>query len=530
MAIIVESTPALVALIGNPISFLLASDNYLESAGSKASNEITFLDAGTNGDKMTLSWSDKTITIECSNSPDDSGNQVPDKTIIPDLGDWTQALADALQANYLIDQDFVATTNAGVLTLTAREYGAEYRITWVLAWLNPRPTLVVTGGASRTLRPFFKVGLILDILEGATFENIAEDEMPVDAQGQAEFDIHSLFADRIISSFEYPESSATLAILRENHCRAYRIRYFEKYGSVITAKKIITSDTFYGLFGGASFLQQALYNEQGSSYWDKLIYNNYFLTWQPKTKYIDRYQMEKLFFLLQTEISWLSLKARTTYQDGSIITTNIITIADPVQYQVYEFILTLEKLRLAGYDDQSIVKYEVWLQDGSSNILTEIRTFVLDYSSHQTLRYFFFQNSVGGWDTLRITGQQEDGIELSRKEVTKILGADFTGKDHQREYSGVREQKTYKTNTGWKTKEELSWIRDFLLSRKAYQISDRKLIPILLISSKLIQNRDNEDLYSISFEYARAFQNEFYTKQITAPEFNDDYNNDYATE
>jgi len=530
MAITILKTPPLVALTGNQIEFSMQSDNYLESAGSKAVNLITFTDAGQNGSIMILSWSNKAIPIECSDDPDDSGNQIPSKLLIADLTDWVEAVKTKLQLNYYTDQDFILTSNLGELTLTARENGADYIITWTKTWLNPQPTLGTTGGSDRTLHPFFKIGLLLDILEDAEFINIAEDQKPVDTDGKAIFDISKLFSDYLNSQFEFPEASDTLAIARANNCRKYRIRYFEKYGESITARLLTESDPLFTLYAGISHLQKAIYNRQETSFWKKLEYNLYFLTWQPTTKYIDRYQTEKLYFLLQTEISWLSLKAKTTYQDGSSATTNIITIADPVQYQVYEFILTLEKLQLAGYDDETIVKYEVWLQDGSSNILTEIRTFVQDYNPYENIRYFLFLNSLGGWDTLRVTGLQEDGIELTRKEVFKILGSDFTNHDHQIAHSSVKERKTYTANTGWKPKQDLSWIRDFLLSKQIYQIIAGKLVPVIVTSTSVIQNKDQVDLFSISFEFHRAFQNEFYSRQITGAEFTDDFNDDFANE
>lgn len=154
----------------------------------------------------------------------------------------------------------------------------------------------------------------------------------------------------------------------------------------------------------------------------------------------------------------------------------------------------------------------------------------MDYNHYEKVRYFLFRNSLGGFDTLRITGDVTDGIEFERTDISKVLGEDFTEQNHQQATGDVKEIKTYQANTGWKSEEAVSWIRDFLLSKQAYQMIAGKLVPILITSSNAMQRADRQDLFSISFEYRRAFKNEFYTKQIVNADFNDDFDDDFVNE
>jgi hypothetical protein len=154
----------------------------------------------------------------------------------------------------------------------------------------------------------------------------------------------------------------------------------------------------------------------------------------------------------------------------------------------------------------------------------------MDYAHHEEVRQFLFLNSLGGYDTLRITGDVEDSIELERSTISKVLGADFTELDHQVGQGSVSEIKTYKANTGWLTREQVAWIRDFFLSKQVYQIVVGKLVPVVVSTTKATQRKDREDLFAIDFEYRRAFNSEFYSMEIVSAEFSDAFNDDFANE
>src|SRR3989339_411417 len=100
----VISTPPLVALTGNPVRFKLQSDNNVATAGTFASLAMTFFDTGNAGDSFTLLWNDKSLTFVCAATPDDSGLQIPDNSVIANLYDWVEAVAGYLTLNYFINE------------------------------------------------------------------------------------------------------------------------------------------------------------------------------------------------------------------------------------------------------------------------------------------------------------------------------------------------------------------------------------------------------------------------------------------
>lgn len=537
MALTITSSPAIVALTGNPVRFTIHTNNNIATPGTCSALVITFFDTGAAGDSFTLKWADKSLTFVCSPTPDDSGLQIVDLSVIANLNDWVDAATVDLRANYLTDKYYSIGCEGSQLTLTAKNKGSIYDLEFEAEWtngVNP-PTAILTAGVDEVARTFYKLGLQLQLGFGEDWEFVGEDILPVDPDGNATFDLHRLFADRVYSEFQWPESSVDIMVLRAHQCMQYYIRYFEQYGDSIFQGKLTASDTFNILAAGISHLQEAIYNRQSlttpTSFWTKLQYNQYFLTWQPKEKLIDRWQTEKLYYLVRESIASLNLKIEINYNDDTAKSTiTKKTIANPVEFGVYEIICGLNRLQLAGYDTGIIDFYRVWIEDGSANRISEIRTFTIDYSNHEEVRQFLFLNSLGGYDTLRVTGDVEDSIELERSTISKVLGADFTELDHQVAAGSVSEVKTYKANTGWLTREQVAWIRDFFLSKQVYQIVVGKLVPVLVTTTQATQRRDREDLFSIDFKYRRAFSSEFYSMEIVSAQFSDDFNDDFANE
>jgi hypothetical protein len=529
-----QKTPPAVATKGNPIRFSLSSDNYLSSNGTKPTNRLIFTASGQEGNTLTLFWADKSVIITCDPNPDNSGNQIPDNTLYPSLQDWIEACATAMALNYYFSSDFIVSSAAGQIVFSSRKYGSEYLMTWTNTWSDPQPMLSLSGGVPRTQHLFFKVGIIVELFDGSSYLPLAEELLSVNDSGEVTFDIHRIFADNLYPEFKFPEASDNLIINRPNSCRPYRVKAYERYGEDLTCYKMIESSQFHVLNAGVSFIQEAIYNRQESSFWAKLTYRNYFLTWQPLAKTIDRYQTEKLYFLVQETIPSLSLKAFIRYNNGTeSLEGGIIidTVNSPVTKSVYEFILTLDVLQLSNYDQPGYIKnYDIWLEDNEGNQISEIRTYSLDTQTHENVRYFLFLNSLGGYDTLRITGDQEDSLEYAKTSVTKILGDSFTEKDHSISVEKVTEQNRYSANTGWKSREDISWIRDFFLSTQVFLINGRKLIPVKINTTSALQRKDKSELYNISFEYARAYTSKFFTKEIVSAEFDDSYNDDFTNE
>lgn len=527
----VIKSPPLVSLTGNSVRFCLQTDNYLEEAGQPIVFTLQFASTGWTDDWIQLTWNSNVIRFVCKPEPDQSGTQVYDNEVYSDLEEWVHKFFEVVSMNYYIANDFIVTVQGLTVKFTAKALGQQYAITCEDQWTSADATLAGISGFDQTIRPFFKIGMQVLIKSGESWENIGEDLHPVDNMGITTFDLHRLFADRVYSTFRFPEPTQPLMLARPFACREYKVRYYEVFGSSLTAQQMMESESFFILSAGISQLQEAIYNRNNTSFWEKLKYNNYFLTWQPAEKLVTRNQTEKLFFLLQEEVGQLQLRIAYFFMDGlGNHSYPINSIDNPPSKTVYELTITPSVMQVPGWETDLLDYYEVWMQDDQLNRISEIRRFTMDYTFKENDRIFLFQNSLGGFDTIRIFGDQEDTLEYDRISVKSVLGTDFTELNHRLAQFSVTEVRKYKANTGWITPEATAWIRDFFLSKKVYRIMSGKLVPIIIDSTQVIHRKDKQELFSIDFEYSQSFSNEHYSMELTASELNNDFNGDFANQ
>jgi hypothetical protein len=255
------------------------------------------------------------------------------------------------------------------------------------------------------------------------------------------------------------------------------------------------------------------------------------LTWQPLEKRVTRNQTEKLFFLLQNPCERLVLRIAYFFMDGlGNHSYPMNSIDNPTPKKVYELTITPSVMQVPGFETDLLDYYQVWLEDQHMERISEIRTYRMDYTYHETDRLFLFQNSLCGFDTLRILGDQEDSLEYDRSTVNSVLGSDYSERDHKLTNFSITETRVFKANTGWISPEGSAWIRDFFLSKKVYRIIGGKMVPVVVTSTQVLHRKDREELFSIDFEYRQSFSNEHYSWEVVSAEFNNDFSYDFVNQ
>jgi hypothetical protein len=527
----VTKTPPLVALTGNQIRFVVHSDNTVQTASQQSLISMYFYDNGLEDDTISISWGSVNLMFTCKPNPDSSGTQIPDVTVESDLNDWVQLVSEYLLRNYFLNRDWTLVVTGPSIVMHGKDsvIGTPV-VTFVMNSAQP-PSLSIYPGIARQNRTFYKIGMQLLIKNGAAWDLIGEDIHPVNESGDATFDINTLFADHVYPEFLWLEiTSLYFMDLRPHSSIEYRIQYYEQYGSPITPGSVTQSASYFALIGGVSKSQEAIYHRQNSNFWLKLTYNQYFLTWQPKEKWVSINQVEKLFFLCQTEMTRLSYRVSYFYLDGTSQLSQAFSAIDlPPDKGVVELTVSPGIIDGAATKPDQIDFYQVWIEYQSERI-SEIRTYHIDYGFYENPRYFLFLNSLGGYDTLRTTGDQEDTLEYDRVSISKILSADFTEMDHENATGYVSESLVYKANTGWRTREEISWLRDFFLSRQVFLLNVNKLVPVVVTTTQARHRVDKEELYYLEFEYRRSYVSEYYSREIVTADFTDDFNDDFPNE
>jgi hypothetical protein len=513
MTLLVTKTLNKISLCDNPIKFIINSDNYISSPGKKERIYLQFeLTGPLENDHFTLAWGDNSLTFTFKTTPDESGLQLP-IYISGNIFVWLETVAAALRSNYLLYSDFkVSYSGVGYnIDITAREKGEAYDITFSESATSLQ-IFDFQDGEDDTYRDFYRLILQVYLAAALNYNDIllGSDELPVDENGNAEFDIAGFIKPEFEYDFHFPESGALFAIQRVNTIKNIRLRYAETYDN--TVKELFSSGPHFIKDGGINKRDLEFYDSEDSNYFDYSANQKHFLTWG---KIISVNQPEKLFFLFRSHEGITKLKCKATYELGVKVVKTIKEFTVAV-CDVYEFIISPHFF----IDDLSFIKYEIWLEDVNGVLISETRTYYLDHKTYLNERFFFFKNSFGVTETLRCTGIQSKNIEINRTAGNLIN--DITGNNAReiKNFDNIEKQKL-KTNTGWTSllsknpKDFKNYLRDFLLST---DISEKKgdiLFPVNIISKKAFIHKDKEYLYDLLFEYYYSHEDEKFSDEIS---------------
>ena len=247
---------------------------------------------------------------------------------------------------------------------------------------------------------------------------------------------------------------------------------------------------------------------------DAWVIEGRFLTQQPRTKLVRPWQREYLTFIMLSTGVLHELVVETTDSAGTVSTTTTgFSVSSSQVYLPVAVAVGHDDLGLTPADD--VVKYRVWFEVAGSRA-SEIMTYVIDPIWSDQDRYYIFQNSLGGYDTLRTTGDLKQQENVSRIDGQTWAAGSYDRSQGRWRSADVRSYESAEQGVGLQANEAgQAWLRDLLRSPEVYRLGDHRpnldgsgdLVPILVEPGSAQVFVDNEFLYGLSFRYRTAFEN-----------------------
>ncbi|HHU37433.1 MAG TPA: hypothetical protein GXZ47_09450 [Treponema sp.] len=177
-----------------------------------------------------------------------------------------------------------------------------------------------------------------------------------------------------------------------------------------------------------------------------------FLTWQPQQKAITYYSPEWLTYYA-TEGCTIKLKA---YFPESIVQN--VTLGTCGSGRAFSF--NLQYAHVAGLlGNKYPTHYDVWAETSAGARLSFIQRYYFSEVDSEQEQWFLFENSLGGLDTLRASGETD--LESTHEHKTAIVDGEV------QEYK-IDTKRIYTKNTGHLTDYERRWLMDFPPARAKY--------------------------------------------------------------
>lgn len=241
-----------------------------------------------------------------------------------------------------------------------------------------------------------------------------------------------------------------------------------------------------------------------------------FLTRQPRVKKVTELQPEWLYYMIPIGVSLTNIKAKIE----PITTSGVSAViySDPVSATIWDvaiFPVGYKQLRL---NDDTITGWRVSIQavGGSSDglVISEVMEYQLDCECNPLDRYIVFENSLGGYDTIRMRGKADTQMEVTGGQGMKA-SSPLSWRMARNDFTfGTQHSYASEHATGYMGKEEARWAHDLLRSDDVYRIGD--IEPNVFVSGELTpivresaswQVLDDENLYRLSYKYKEAIQN-----------------------
>jgi hypothetical protein len=346
-------------------------------------------------------------------------------------------------------------------------------------------------------------------LDGAPFT----DAIAPDSWGKAMFNISGRVDQPVEADFEYPVASAIVSYPTQ----AFNVKvqpgesWMDEEG-VTQESWGSESDVYQFLKGGANPRQVAMWEADGSSFYDTYIAVGRFLSARPQGDGVHPEQPVKLWFMPVSGAS-ATLKVKGVYSDDSDDTYSEAFTLDTDN--LYEFNCNPYHLGLAQQPTGKRMKFfDVWIESGGSTI-SDSRRFNYNWRPCERPFWLFFANSFGGVDDVFLAGKASEGITMGGNSAYQPRKRNDAVTERTIKPVGRKGQNTWSINTGIKSSTEMLFLRDLLVSEQVWllypnlSVTSYQVIPVNVTNSELtLVNREN-DMYDMELELKEAHESRF---------------------
>lgn len=266
-----------------------------------------------------------------------------------------------------------------------------------------------------------------------------------------------------------------------------------------------TSPELYAHKGGISWLKHA----HAFNFWTALSTDKMFLSWKPNNTVVTTSQPEFVnFYSKTTGTRSVLVKAQTNI---GLYTNTLFSFVAQAE-SVYCLPAGYASLGIAAMipSGEKLKWYSIQVMNGATAVSVE-RKYQVDLDAGLFNRYIIFENSLGGFDTLRLTGKFKGAVDNDYQDglVNYTRSANITVPTQPR-LSGSETFK-FKGGTGYLSPSELDWLRDLRLARHLYEVRNGLLVPVKPSSKTLSLLDDEKDIHASDLEFTDSFSSNSYT-------------------
>jgi hypothetical protein len=360
--------------------------------------------------------------------------------------------------------------------------------------------------------------------EFVVFRTLKGSEKPPKTEGGATyFEGFQPYIDEYLNGLlAYVMPDMKKPVLAAKTTTAYKLRSWAERDGVLVGGSEVVSSVKWAI--KAALGENDVANHRDSFFSSYMDANMPWLTHQPNGMRVGKYQNVILSWLcnLNPMPSWVKVASRVHLESGQKYVVNGKVIGPVSEYGVYHIPVGYDQLGFNLTDDDTpgrptwdanavIVMYEVWLEDNEGRRVTEIRNFRVDGEYYPYDRTLIFSNSLGGFDSVRFTGEAVDELSLVTDTAERATGATDKISDGNVFVINKKGERALKLSSGTIAEpewldylEELAWAELVYLAPQPTVGEIAELVPLVLKDSKYVPRMDGEDIGQRGFEFVAA--------------------------
>ena len=331
-------------------------------------------------------------------------------------------------------------------------------------------------------------------------------ELGADVFPGAEFDV-SVFLDDFLKRTP-PQPDQRSIVTCGDMITPFLVQTQVKNAGVLVPGTNKTLPLEYALKGAINTEQFAGWREQFFTTY--LASTRQFLTWQPAEKWVDVSQPEFLYYLVNftPRPQELRLKVDIYYTDGlydSLTAQRMTTVGQYVVYAIPVGFVALGLPEREAAQNKQVHHYDVWISNEANKRLSEVRTYFVARDYEPNVRYLLFANSLGGYDTLRCTGQSSSTLTVKGTAAQRALVPGYLPGTAELFSLNRLGERVITLNTGLRDGDELDYLSELVLSDELYLVTQEGFVALVPTEASLILRTDDEDLAgrTLTFRYAK---------------------------
>lgn len=514
MALTIQEIAKVQLVKNNPVHVKVNSDKRPNEKGKPVFDLIFTATTAADGETFTIEYDTTSVTMTFKTTPDLTTGLELSLYASGTLAEFVDDVMEELKKNVDLFNLFIFTRSSPAAEYISMSLRSEYDPDLA----NAQNESVTGMGISiaQTTNINYEENLHLQLIvdketPGTTNQAITH-ILPVTVDSSNPFVIFDIHTDFNLS-YHLPFSLAlsTIAPYYEHATDCYQrfqMYYANRFGNppITQALQTPVNNDFLALWGTRAYVNTLdnWYSLQTSAGLDAV-----WLTQQPRTKEVTEAQPEFWYFLpINVANKDYVVKRKDYFLDDTDSTSTLVTInAD--WGEVHWIKLGFLQMSLTQNVSNPTIKYDVWIEVDSV-IESEVLTFEIIDTQTDYERYFAFGNSLAGIETVRMTGKFTFSGEFSGKEATQndpTSATDFS-RQHSNFHFDKRQQKKYKGNVGFYSKEYITHLKELFLSDSVWWIDPvyQRFVAIVVTPGSVKFYKDNDDLFSLEFEYMHAYE------------------------